>query len=119
PNTTTPPLQLGRRSAGAGLASLVAAKLQRTGPAVGGLEAAPVPACTDLVLRVHARATDGRKRRGLRVSPADEPQRSALIELDQGEGEARLGVPTLRRGWQPAPRLKLSTTRPLGLARAW
>lgn len=114
-----PALLLGLLLAGAGLASLVAAQLQLTGLAVVGLEAEPVPAGTDLVLRVHARATDGRERRGLRVSPEDEPQRSALLELDQGEGEARLGVPTLRRGWQPAPRLKLSTTRPLGLARAW
>lgn len=114
-----PALLLGLLLAGAGLASLVAAQLQLTGLQVAVVDAEPVPAGSDLQLRVHARAGDGRERRGLRVAPDGDPARSALLELDQGEGEARVALPTRRRGWHPVPRLKVSTTRPLGLARAW
>ena len=114
-----PALLLGLLLAGGGLASLIATQLQLNGLEVAAVDAEPVPAGSDLVLRVYARAHDGRERRGLRVAPDDEPARSVLLGLDHGEGEARLAIPTLRRGWQPAPRLRVSTTRPLGLARAW
>lgn len=114
-----PALLLGLLLAGGGLASLIAAQLQLNGLEVAAVDAEPVPAGSDLMLRVHARATDGRERRGLQVSPDGDPARPAVLGLEHGEGEARIAIPTRRRGWQPVPRLKVSTTRPLGLARAW
>jgi uncharacterized protein (DUF58 family) len=42
--------------------------------------------------------------------------------VDLGPGDARTVVvhaPTVRRGWLPAPRIRLSTSFPLGLFRAW
>src|SRR5690606_12980969 len=41
------------------------------------------------------------------------------IALTDGAGEARLAIPTQRRGWLHPGRITVSTTRPLGLARAW
>ena len=114
-----PALLLGLLLAGGGLASLVAAQLQLTGLQVTAVEAEPVPAGSELVLRLHARAGDGRERRGLRISREGGPGHTALLSLDRGEGEARLEIPTTRRGWLPTPRLKVATTRPLGIARAW
>jgi uncharacterized protein (DUF58 family) len=66
------------------------------------------------------RAAPGRVRRGLRLDDDGafdaEP---AVLNLDRGAGDAQLDVPTATRGWFDLPRLRLSTTRPLGLARAW
>jgi uncharacterized protein (DUF58 family) len=33
--------------------------------------------------------------------------------------DARLGLPTTKRGWLPLPRITIETTYPLGLVRAW
>lgn len=114
-----PALLLGLLLAGAGLASLVAGQLQLTGLTVAAVEAEPVPAGSDLRLRVHAQAGDGRRRRGLRVSLADAPDQSVVLNLDPDRGEADLAFPTAQRGWLDLPRLRVATTRPLGLARAW
>jgi uncharacterized protein (DUF58 family) len=102
-----------------GLASLVAAQLQLTGLAVSAIEAEPVPAGSDLLLLVYAQADDGRRRRGLQVSLDTDSSRPSLLGLEQGRGEAQLLVPTTRRGWLDLARLQVSTTHPLGLARAW
>ncbi|MGO1068358.1 DUF58 domain-containing protein [Lysobacter sp. CA199] len=106
--------------AGAGLASLIAAQLQLTGLRIVAIDAEPVPAGTPLQVRVHARAAPDRLRRGLRVDDAGalgaDPAR---LDLDQGAGEAELRIATHRRGWLDLPKLRVSTTRPLGLARAW
>lgn len=114
-----PALLLGLLLGGAGLASLVAAQLQLTGLAVAAIEAEPVPAGSDLLLRVHARSDDRRRRRGLAVALEPRPARTAVLNLDRGHGESALPVATTDRGWLDLPRLKVSTTRPLGLARAW
>lgn len=114
-----PALLLGLLLGGAGLASLVAAQLQLGGMALVAADAEPVPAGSELMLRVHAQADDGRRRRGLRVALEPDRAVSALLNLDNGRGEAQLPVPTSRRGWLDLPRLEVSTTRPLGLARAW
>lgn len=124
-----PALLLALLLAGAGLASLVAAQLQLTGLAITAIEAEPVPAGQPLTVRTHARAEPGRIRRGLRVdvepaswpviADADAPIAAARLDLDQGHGEAELAWPTRHRGWLDLPRIRLSTTRPLGLARAW
>jgi uncharacterized protein (DUF58 family) len=39
--------------------------------------------------------------------------------LAREEIEVSLMVPTLQRGWMQTDRMRLSTIRPLGLARAW
>ena len=101
---------------GAGLASLLQAQLQLEGLEVHAIGAEPVPAGTPAQLRVHVRAPPGRDRRGLRVQCAGA---SAALSLETGAGEAELGLPTTIRGWLQPGRVRLSTTRPLGLARAW
>lgn len=114
-----PALLLGLLLAGAGLASLVAAQLQLAGLRIDAVDAHPVPAGTPLELRVHARAADRRIRRGLQVE--DDAQRGdvAVLNLVDGDGHAVIRMPTERRGWLDAPRIRVSTVRPLGLARAW
>jgi uncharacterized protein (DUF58 family) len=111
-----PALMLVLLLAGAANASLLAAHLQLSGLQVGAIGAEPVAAGTELSLRVHVRAEPGRIRRGLRVRCGDA---SATLSLDDGAGQAVLAVPTLHRGWLELPRLRISTTRPLGLAIAW
>lgn len=117
-----PALLLALLLAGAGLASLIAAQLQLSGLEIVAIDAEPVPAGTPLRLRVHARAKPGRARRGLRVEwehAATPAATGEVLNLLGQRGEADIDLPTLRRGWREVPRLRVSTTRPLGLARAW
>jgi uncharacterized protein (DUF58 family) len=102
--------------AGAANTSLLAAHLQLTGLSIDAVGAEPVPAGTPLQVRVHANAPPGRERRGLRV---DYDTLSTTLSLVDGHGQAVLAIPTERRGWLALDRLRISTTRPLGLARAW
>jgi uncharacterized protein (DUF58 family) len=102
--------------AGAGIASLLQAQLQLDGLEIHAIGAEPVPAGSPLQLRVHARAQAGRERRGLRVECAGA---AATLSMDNGTGEADLLLPTSTRGLLDPGRLRISTTRPLGLARAW
>lgn len=46
-------------------------------------------------------------------------QSIALAVPTNGATTVKLMLPTLARGWQPLPRLRLLTTWPLGLFRAW
>lgn len=111
-----PALMLGLLLAGAANTSLLAAHLQLTGLQINAIGAEPVSAGAPLELRVHARAEPGRERRGLRV---DCGAAAAILSLVDGNGQATLVVPTQQRGWLDLERLRISTTRPLGLARAW
>jgi uncharacterized protein (DUF58 family) len=112
-----PALLLGLLLAGAGLASLVAAQLQIAGLRITAVDAPPVPAGTPLQVRVHAQAAGTRVRRGLQVE--DEAGDVATLNLADGTGQAPLAFATQQRGWFDLPRLRVSTTRPLGLARVW
>ncbi|MBN8921738.1 MAG: hypothetical protein BGP10_15250 [Rhodanobacter sp. 68-29] len=56
-----------------------------------------------------------RPRESVRLDCAGESLAFAL----QGTAELRLRLATSRRGWQPLPRIKLWSTWPLGLFRAW
>ena len=103
---------------GAGLASLIAAQMQLTGLSITAIDAEPVPAGQVLRVRIHAQADPSRLRRGLRVDD-DDLLEAALLNLEQGRGEAELALQTHQRGWLDVPRLRIFTTRPLGLARAW
>ena len=109
-------LMLALLLAGAGNTSLFAAHLQLSGLRVVAVDAEPVPAGAPLTLRVHLRADPARARRGLRLALGGADTFASLVD---GGGEARLAVPTRRRGWLHAGRITLSTTRPLGIARAW
>lgn len=104
--------------AGTGLASLIAAQMQLTGLNVTTIDAEPVAAGQPMHLRLHAQADPSRLRRGLRIDD-DDVLDTSLLNLEQGRGEAELVLPTQQRGWLDVPRLRLYTTRPLGLARAW
>jgi uncharacterized protein (DUF58 family) len=61
-------------------------------------------------------ADDGRTRAGLHVE-MDELIQPAPLRA--GACRATVTLPTTRRGWVPLPRLRLSTTVPFGLFRAW
>lgn len=111
-----PALLLALLLAGAGNTSLFAAHLQLSGLRVTAIDAEPVPAGATIEMRVHLRADPGRPRRGLRLALGDA---AIPVSLVDGAGEARLALPTHRRGWLQSGRITVSTTRPLGLARAW
>jgi len=111
-----PALLLGLLLAGAANTSLYVAHLRLSGLRVTALDAQPVPAGKPMQLHVHAQAAPGRDRRGLRVQHATS---ITTLSLASGSGQAILQVPTERRGWLELDRLRLSTTQPLGLARAW
>ncbi|MFP7723734.1 DUF58 domain-containing protein [Lysobacter sp. A3-1-A15] len=116
-----PALLLGLLLAGAGLASLIAAQLQLSGLEITAVDAEPVSAGRPMTVRVHARASTDRARRGLGVAwghGAPEAD-AARLSLAASHGEADLPLPTSHRGWLDLPRLQVWTTRPLGLARAW
>ncbi|GAB3732635.1 DUF58 domain-containing protein [Luteimonas pelagia] len=102
--------------AGAALSGLFQAHLQLSGLQVVAANADPVPAGTPIGVKLHFRGDDGRHRRGLCVDGALEP---VALSLQDGAGEALLSLPTERRGWLRLPRLRISSTRPLGLVRAW
>jgi uncharacterized protein (DUF58 family) len=101
---------------GAAHSSLLAAHLQLSGLRIVAIDAEPVAAGHPLQLRLHALASPGRDRRGLQVAYGNA---SANLDLSAGVGEAELSLPTRVRGWLDLDRLRISTTRPLGLARAW
>ena len=111
-----PALMLGLLLAGAANTSLLAAHLQLTGLQITAIGAEPVPAGAPLEIRVHARAEPGRQRRGLRVECEGV---ATILSLVDGNGQATLSLPTQQRGWLDPERIRISTTRPLGLARAW
>lgn len=115
-DNNNPALLLALLLAGAANTSLLAAHLQLTGLQIAAIGAEPVAAGTPLELRLHARAAPGRERRGLRVQRGHV---AATLSLSDGAGQASLLLPTVHRGWFEPGRLKVSTTRPLGLARAW
>lgn len=112
-----PALLLGLLLGGTGLASLVAAHLQLSGLRVESLAAEPVAAGLSMPLRIGFGALDTRPRDGLQVR--HEHARGGLSMLPGRGGVAELHIPTERRGWLEPDRIVLSTTRPLGLARAW
>lgn len=115
-----PALLLALLLAGAGLASLIAAQLQLTGMEVNAIDAEPVAAGAPMTVRVHVNAPPKRLRRGLRVDDDGAlDAKAGVLDLDQGRGEVDIVFATEQRGWFDLPRLRLSTTRPLGLARAW
>ncbi|MFT3762791.1 MAG: DUF58 domain-containing protein [Pseudoxanthomonas sp.] len=111
-----PALLLALLLAAAGLASLVAAHLQLSGLRVDAISAEPVAAGNALRTHLALAVRDRRLRRGLSLQVDGQRARAptfgdeAVVEFD---------LPTVRRGWLTLPRIRISTTQPLGLALAW
>lgn len=112
-----PALLLALLLGAAAVASAIMAHLQLSGLTLVALAADPVPAGTPLRLRLVLEAHDARARHGLHLAHPDD-----ATWCDVGPSDARvpeLLLPTPRRGWLEIGRLRLSTTHPLGLVRAW
>ena len=93
---------------------VVQAHLRLSGLRLVGLSAAPVTAGEALDVRIRF-APGSRTREGVGLEVVGGP----AARCDDAAGEWRLSVPTRRRGLHDLGRLRISTTRPLGLARAW
>ena len=103
--------------AGIGHNALVHGHLILSGVRLKALHAEPVFAGEPLALRLRFDADGARERPGLEILCGSA---SAVFDLDPGaEVELTLALPTRQRGWTDCGRLRLSTLRPLGLARAW
>lgn len=97
--------------------SLVHAHLTLSGLRLIALHAEPVPAGQPLRVRLAIEASGNRLRSGLELRAGDE---ETYLDLPPHERvEATLALPTQRRGWLSPGRLRVSTVRPFGLARAW
>ena len=97
--------------------SLVQAHLLLSGVRLKSIQADPVHAGQAFNLRLLFDADGQRLREGLEILHHDQFERFDLAAT--GEHEATLSVASVRRGWQDVGRLRLSTLRTLGLARAW
>ena len=99
--------------------SVVMAHLQLSGLRITALHAEPVHAGETLALRLRI-DTGARSREGVVI---EAPNGSlAALEAEaaaHSDAELELFVPAVRRGLVDLGRLRISTTRPLGLARAW
>lgn len=111
-----PALLLALMLGGAAFASLLFAHLQLSGLTIGTLSADPLPAGELLHALLTANASDGRVRHGLRVCHGAS---LATLSLEGAAGAVVMEIPTTTRGWLELERIRISTTRPLGLARAW
>jgi len=99
------------------LGSALLAHLQLSGLHLMALSAEPVAAGQPIRLRLALARTDNRLRYSLQFHYASA---RALAHLEHDNRcEVDLAVPTSVRGWLKLDRIKLSTTQPLGLVRAW
>lgn len=97
--------------------SLVHAHLTLSGLRLTALHAEPVYAGRAIALRFAFEASGNRLRAGLELRAGDE---EVFLDLAPGErGEVIVPFPTQRRGWLALDRMRISTVRPFGLARAW
>jgi uncharacterized protein (DUF58 family) len=97
--------------------SLVHAHLILSGIRLRSLHADPVFAGELLRLKLRFEADGSRERPGLEL--LYEGARADFDIAPGEEPEVHLDIPTARRGWLEFGRMRLSTLRPFGLARAW
>lgn len=97
--------------------SLVHAHLILSGISMKTIHAEPVFAGQPLRLKLRFDASGARERPGLHLL-AGEAHADFELHADE-EAEITLDIVTHRRGWLELPRMRLSTLRPLGLARSW
>lgn len=112
-----PALLLALLLATAGIASSIVAHLQLSALRIEAVSAEPVVAGEPLRMRVSLARRDTRARRGLRLDHLEHSGFCSLTDYDNADVD--LLVPTVRRGWQDIERIRLSSTQPLGLVRAW
>jgi len=112
-----PALLLALLLAGAAIASTLSAHLALSGLTLESLSAEPVPAGQPLRLRLTLSQRGHRSRPGLRVD--HQACRGWVHVPAEGRVEAELHLPTEHRGWLDLQRIRVSTTQPLGLVRAW
>lgn len=103
--------------AGVALNSLVHAHLILSGINLQALHADPVFAGDPLKLKLRFDADGSRERPGLDLLAGDVQAGFSLAADEQHE--VLIDLATTRRGWYELPRMRLSTIRPLGLARSW
>ena len=97
--------------------SLVHAHLILSGISLKTLHADPVFSGQPMRLKLRFEASGNRERPGLQLL-AGEARNAFELRAEQ-EVETTLDIVTHQRGWLQLPRLRLSTLRPFGLARAW
>lgn len=99
---------------------VVLAHLRLSGLRLTALHAEPVHAGESLALRLRLESGK-RSREGvqLRAATGEAVDLPVGLHVTGADAEVELTIPTARRGLMDLGRLRLSTTRPLGLARAW
>ncbi|PJK07625.1 DUF58 domain-containing protein [Lysobacteraceae bacterium NML95-0200] len=112
-----PALLLALLLGGAGLASLMSSHLQLSGLRTELIAAEPVPAGSPMPVKISFSSQDSRARHGLQLR-IDDNRTGFSLPAQQG-CIASIELPTEKRGWLALSRIEISTTRPLGLARAW
>lgn len=99
------------------MASAVYAHLQLSGLRLEAMSAEPVAAGTPIQLRLALSRSDSRSRRALQLGHEQVHGNASLAQDSQAEAD--LWLPTTARGWMDLSRIRVSTTQPLGLVRAW
>ncbi|MEO8002668.1 MAG: DUF58 domain-containing protein, partial [Arenimonas sp.] len=97
--------------------SLVHAHLLLSGLCIRTVHSEPVHAGQIMQLRMRFEAKGARDRQGLELVCGESEEKFDLLAREQIE--IALAIPTARRGWMQTGRMRISTLRPLGLARAW
>ena len=97
--------------------SLVHAHLILSGIRLRSLHADPVFAGEPMRLKLRFEADGARERPGLEL--LQDGARADFGLAAGEEPEVQLDIPTTHRGWLSPGRMRLSTLRPFGLARAW
>lgn len=112
-----PALLLALLLAGAGVASMISAHLALSGLSLEAISAEPVAAGQTLRVRLALSQQEQRLRPGLQLE--HEQARAWTSVPAAGRVDAELELPTRQRGWLDLQRIRISTTQPLGLVRAW
>jgi len=112
-----PALLLGFLLAATAQLSLHATHMTLSGIRLREARALPVHAGDPMILELRFDAERARPRTGLVLELSG--ARTIFALQDAEPLQVELALPTVRRGWLEPGRLKLSTTQPLGLARAW
>ena len=98
--------------------SLISAHMRLSGLEVFSIQAQSVHAGANLSLAIKCRNQGKvRARDGLEWSPPADAD--AFADEQTQDGELNISIATNRRGLIKLPKLRLSTVRPFGLARAW
>jgi len=100
---------------GVAINSMLGAFRNLDGMVVRAVRAEAVCAGEPVRVQLHVDAT-GRDRPGLRLDGYGDVAEARVADRD---GMVDLQSPTRQRGWMPMPRIRVSTTWPYGLFRAW